>query len=301
MAEDTDPAVLDSDAGPEAAFALVGNDIRADILRVLGERAHETVPFSELREATDVEADSGQFNYHLQQLVDAFVVHSEDGYRLRPEGLTLYRAIVAGTFTRRSSTDTFDAGFACYFCGGAVEAFYADARITIRCPDCEHRYHFGQAPPSIADGTDGAALLDRVNDFSRHDMLTFARGVCARCATPVDIELLTVEESPFDVYHELDLFAAFNCHNCGAGQYMSVGTALLREPALIAFCHDHDLDVTKTPFWELEFAMTDHCVTVLETDPWRVEFSLTMDEETLTLVIDGEMAVIEQERSATVD
>lgn len=52
---------------PEEAFAVLGNEIRVDILRALWE-AGEPLAYSELQERIGV-CDSGRFNYHLRKLV----------------------------------------------------------------------------------------------------------------------------------------------------------------------------------------------------------------------------------------
>ena len=90
---------------PADAFALVGNETRAEILRVLGEEPWAGLSFSELRSRVDPDLDSGQFNYHLQQLVGQFVRHTDDGYEMRPAGVTLYRTIRAGIFSRTATVD----------------------------------------------------------------------------------------------------------------------------------------------------------------------------------------------------
>jgi hypothetical protein len=75
---------LDLDGvSPEEAFAVLGNEIRLDIIHVLwqADPAHEyddvsntaeTISFSELRRRVDID-DNGKFNYHLSQLVPHFV------------------------------------------------------------------------------------------------------------------------------------------------------------------------------------------------------------------------------------
>lgn len=296
MAEDDAPA-FDPDAGPEAAFALVSNEIRAEIIRVLGEHVHEPLTFSQLREEAETDVPSSQFNYHLQQLVGSFVQHTDEGYSLRPEGATLYRSIVAGTITRSASIDSLDAGFDCYFCDGTVRASYDRARISIQCSDCDHQYHLGRAPPSVADLRTERELLESVSQFSRHNLLSFARGVCARCATPVDVEWRLSADTPFEDVDEIDIFAVCTCPNCGAGQYMTTGTVLLRDPGLISFCYDHGIDVTTVEIWELEFAMTDQHTEIESRDPWRVAFDLSLDDERLRLVLDEDLSVLERERT----
>jgi DNA-binding transcriptional ArsR family regulator len=92
----------------EDAFALIGNETRAEILRVLGQDAHSAFSFSELRSRLNPDIDSSQFNYHLRQFVGHFVEQTNDGYQVRPRGRTLYRMIRAGTFTRHKSFDHLD-------------------------------------------------------------------------------------------------------------------------------------------------------------------------------------------------
>ena len=84
MAETGPTPELDLDGlTPDEAFAVLGNEIRLDIVRVLwnADAAHEyddvsdtaeTISFSELRRRVDID-DNGKFNYHLSQLVPHFV------------------------------------------------------------------------------------------------------------------------------------------------------------------------------------------------------------------------------------
>jgi DNA-binding transcriptional ArsR family regulator len=62
---------------PEEAFAVLGNEIRLEILQRLGE-ADEPLAYSELFERMDYD-DSGNFSYHLDQLVGHFVGRSDGG------------------------------------------------------------------------------------------------------------------------------------------------------------------------------------------------------------------------------
>lgn len=293
--EERGQSTTNGDSAPQEAFALVGNEIRAEILRVLGEDPHSVHSFSELHSNVAVDSDSGQFNYHLRQLVGHFVDRCDNGYQLRPEGITLYRTIVAGTFTRRASLAPFDAGFGCYFCGTAVEATYDDGKFVVQCPDCDHVYLHDMAPPSLAD--DEQALLSRVDQYSRHDTLAVARGVCPICVGGIERQFISAAEGPFHSGEDLDVFVYLSCNHCGAGHYLSVGTALLKDPGLISFCYERGLDVTTTPVWELEFASTDRYTTVRSTAPWEVALELTLDDDTLELVVDENLNVIERNYS----
>jgi hypothetical protein len=288
----------DSPAGaatPEAAFALIGNEIRADILRVLGEDPHTPVTFSELRSRVDEDIDSGQFNYHLQQMVGQFVDH-EDGeestYRLRAEGRTLYRTIRAGTFTRRATVEWFDAGFDCYFCGAAVEGGYEDGAFQLQCPACDHVYVHTTAPPSTVEGAEREDLLDRIDRYNRDRILSFRGGVCPICVNGMDQELLPGEEVWSEGSEDLDVFVHHDCDYCGNQHYLSVGMALLHEPHVVSFFHERGVDVTAVRHWEFEFVMTDHYTTVRSREPWEVALEITCEGDTLELVVDESLVVL---------
>jgi hypothetical protein len=292
MADDSPPA-----PDPAEAFALIGNEIRADILRVLGQDPHTGISFSELRSRVDEDIDSGQFNYHLDKLVGHFVLDGEDGYELRPAGLSLYRAIRAGSFDRRTTRDPFDAGFDCFFCGAAVEASYDDGLFRLACPDCAHEFTHTMIPPSAVESVAADALLDHVSQYSRHELRAHLRGVCPTCVNPVEQSLVAGEEVWSEGAEHFDWWARYHCDHCGRSQYTSIGMAMLYEPAVIAFFHEHDVDVTRRPYWEFEFVMTDHCTTVRETDPFEAAVEVSHGGEILELVVDEDLAVVETTRA----
>jgi hypothetical protein len=70
---------------PDQALALLGNETRIAILRVIASADEETVPFSILRERVGID-DSGQFNYHLNKLTGYYVRRTTDGYALHQTG-----------------------------------------------------------------------------------------------------------------------------------------------------------------------------------------------------------------------
>ncbi|WP_435174806.1 winged helix-turn-helix domain-containing protein [Halorussus sp. AFM4] len=291
-----------ADDAVDEAFGLVSDEIRAGIVRALGDDAGrespwEPVSFSELRSRVDPEIDSAQFNYHLQKLVGRFVAKGEAGYRLRPAGMKLYRAVRAGSFTREVSLDPFPVGRDCYNCGGAVAASYDDGVFEVACPDCGRVYEHTLVPPSAVEGADERELLDRVDRYNRHRSLAKARGVCPVCASALGATFVRPAETPMLDAEELDVVVRRPCDHCGARSYMSVGLALLYDPDLVAFCRERGLDVTETPRWELEFAMTDRDVTVRSTDPWEVALQIELDGDALELVVDDDLNVVERNRS----
>jgi DNA-binding transcriptional ArsR family regulator len=286
-----------ADDAPEEVLALVGNETRAEILRVLGRVPFDHVSFSELRSRVDEGLDSGQFNYHLKQLVGQFVEQGDDGYTLTPEGIKLYRTLRAGTFTDSATVEPFDVGFDCYFCGTEVQARYEDGTFDMECPGCEYHYTHTRAPPSAVRVADEDDLLDRIDQYNRHEILAVSRGVCPICASGLDVEFTNAENAWAEGTAHLDVFVVSTCDHCGQSRYQTVGVSLLYDDALISFFHDHGVDVTAIPHWELEFAMTDNFLTVRSRDPWEVALSVTQGGETLELVVDESLAVVETTRS----
>jgi hypothetical protein len=285
------------DTEPEDAFALVGNETRARILQALGEEPWAGLSFSELRSRVDPDMDSGQFNYHLQQLVGQFVERTDDGYEMRPAGATLYRTIRAGTFNRKATVEPFPASFDCYYCETAVEAGYDDGIFRLECPGCDHVYAHTMAPPSAVEGVPREELLSRIDQYNRHLMLAFARGVCPICVNSVERTFLPGEEGWTEGADRLEVFVRHACDHCGNTHFMTIGLALLYRPTVISFFHRRGLDVTSIHHWELEWALTDRVVTVRSTAPWEVAFETTCEGDTLRLVVDENLDVLEKQVS----
>jgi len=274
------------------AFALIGDDLRAEILRVLGEHPHEGLSFSALRERVDPDVDSGQFNYHLQKLVGPFVERTDDGYELRATGLALYRAIQAGTFNREVTVEPFAAGFDCYYCETPVEALYEDGTFEMVCPGCGHTYTTSRLPPSAVEG-DREAFLRRVDQYNRHHFLASARGVCPICACEVDLGFVRGEEVWAEGTDRHDVMVHRECPNCGREHYMLLGMALLYHPTPVSFYREHGHDLTAIPHWKLEWVMTDATLTVLSEDPWRFELRVPCDGDVVALTVNDELTVVE--------
>jgi hypothetical protein len=291
---------------PVEALRLVGDEVRAEVLFALsdareGAGGPPVLSFSELRDRVDVDVDSSQFNYHLQQLVGRFVerrepegdvdrevtafANREDGYALRPEGTMLTRILRSGTYTDTGELDPFPADFDCYFCGSEVEAVYRNWLFSVRCPDCDHLYDHNFTPPGIL-AADRETTLARVAAYNRHVRLGFARGVCPYCANGVGATVYEADDLGYPRADHRVALVNRRCGHCGNMDYLTVGETACREPALVAYAFDHGVDVTRTPLWDLPFAMTDEHVTVRDRDPWRLALDLAPGD----LVRDGAQA-----------
>lgn len=301
MADAADDADPPASLTPEEAFTLLGDETRASVLRALGDAERGEGPttpvsFSELRAAAAPGMDSGQFNYHLDRLVGHFVERSEEGYQLRPAGLEVYRAILAGTFTGRVTVEAFEVGHDCHVCDGPIVASYEDRLLYVNCSECDYLYQAIDPPPSAVDDTDPEAVLERAERYNRHVVMAYADGVCPHCGDTLETTFYEGAEVAYDDLSRRDVLVHRFCDRCTAQMYLPVGELLLFRAELVAFCHERGVDVLRTPPWELPFAATDRGVTVRSRDPWEVELRVELDGDELLLTVDEELAV----REATV-
>lgn len=286
----TDTSPPDTDMSPADAFALVGHEIRAEIIWELGnpENRQWNLSLGELRSRLDTDVEPSQLHYHLQQLVGHYVTKNDGGYQLRTPGVHLCWALRAGTFDRRRERVTVDAGFDCYDCQARVEAVFDDGTVIIECHNCASHYLGDVLDFPVEPFQNGVAAFSHLRKYMVLKTLFLARDVCPTCAQPLRPSLQGDENHPRKVcIHK-------SCSSCGAEWDLSLGRALLADRELLSFCYNHGVDVLWTPFWELDFAATEKHVTVRSTDPWELTLQITLDGDTLEFVVDGDLTVIER-------
>lgn len=271
------------------AFTLLGNEIRVEVLRILGdayvERGSSRLSFSELRSRTNTD-DPGNLTYHLRKLVGHLIEKTDDGYALRSEGIRLYESMRAGIFDQPKELErrSVDAGFDCHYCQSLVEATFTATRVDIECPDCGFIYVRALNELPLDAFEDAAAFFTQFGKYIHFKTLWVARGVCTTCGNAVGTEFYAPDELSLTMAQCQDkVLIDRSCGYCGAPFYLSVRTAVLADTGLIAFCHDHGVDILSTPYWKLEFVWADDYVTVCSTDPWKVALQVTFDTETIKL------------------
>ncbi|MFD1568883.1 ArsR/SmtB family transcription factor [Halolamina litorea] len=268
------------------AFSLLGDETRVAVLRTLAEAADEPLGFAELRERVGVE-DSGRFNYHLGKLVDRFVRKDDEGYRLTYAGTRVVGAIHEGTYAAGEPLEPVRVGADCPACGDVLELSYAEERITVACRDCETVVTAFGFPPGALAGRDPEELP---GVLARHVEALFVRlraGLCSNCSGPVP-PTFTVDEDGVGV--------EFDCERCHEHAHTSLESLLLSDPAVIAFHHDHGVDVrTDTP-WALSW-IRESTAERLDGEPARYAVSGQLGDERLRVVVDESLTVVETERS----
>lgn len=291
--DERDKQPTDTGSQPEDTFALVGHEIRVEIIQVLG---RNELSLSELRSGLDMDIEPSRLHYHLQQLVGHFVEKTDKVYRLNSVGIRLSRNLRAGSLDRREEQVTIEADFECYYCQGRVKAIFNKGTIRMVCPECDHLYvKHDSILPLDAFEVETEAFA-HFSQYLSLMMYFLSHNVCPSCAYRLRPTFRSTDRDDIQKV-VIDKF----CELCGASWVQVVGMALLTDPELIAFCYDHGVDILSTPFWELEFAATDKHVTVRSTDPWEVSLEVTFDVDTLELVVDGDLNVLERNRLNTHD
>ena len=283
-------------AGPGEAFATLGNETRVAILRELWAVSREgPIPFSELRERVGTR-DSGQFNYHLTKLCDRFVRKTDEGYTLRAAGGMVVAAVLAGQYEAGGFDEPVSTGDPCPDCGGDVALTYADERATIACLDCDRAVASANVPPGVFEDRpreDAPALFDR---WLRTRVAGVADGFCMACQGPVETRIAPARDDgsrSARFAEAADVHVEYECQRCGEMVLATVPEAVVHDPAIVTFYHEHGLDVRSLPSWQLPW-LTESPEVVSE-DPMRVVVTIALDDDALSLTVDEDLDVVDSE------
>lgn len=283
---------------PDDAFGALADATRVAILRALWEADGHEATFSELRDAVGVD-DSGRFNYHLDRLTDRFVARTDEGYRLTLPGQHVHGALLAGAYTKEGSIDPIPLSEPCPACGGDRTFRYDGERVSLDCADCDVGSYFGIPPGAFAgyETEEWPSVADR---YVRTVVRQVDNGFCPFCEGRVRPrvvpELGTTDpatETP-GRYREVPSIR-YECDRCGEDVTVDLGSGLAVHPSVVAFHHDHGVDVRDVPLADLTATAPDRA-RVRERCPLRASVNYTVGGETLTLVVDEGLSVRETER-----
>ena len=306
---------------PDEAFAVLGNEIRLDILRALwnADAAHkyddvsdiaETISFSELRRRVDVD-DNGKFNYHLSQLVPHFVRQTDDGYRLSSAGKQIARTVIAVSGPEHVDFAT-DLERDCPVCSAPLTASYEDQWLRISCTRCDGL--FGDKAPDGAiffTNYPVAGLMDRspeeafATGFYRCmlDITSMMRGVCRECAGSISASI-----SVCDTHHPLaedpcascgtrfPVWADVRCSSCGFAKRLPIEAFTMGLTPVIGFLDDLGIDILAPSFDEVVDLLQSRFETTVTTEPFQVTVTIQGEGARLSVSMNDEMAVVEVDR-----
>ncbi len=287
------PAFLER-TEPESVFSVLSDDNRVSILRTLW-KMEGTMSFSELYDAVDVE-DSGQFNYHLDKLVDQFVNKTEEGYTLTEAGRQINGAIDAGSYTATGSMEPIPLDVSCPTCGGDRTLFYEDERLEVECDSCDIKAAFG-VPPSVFAGRDRKEIPKIAGQYLLTALYRLQRGFCAFCDGPIrqTVEPLGEppwESSPEDRDNTTIPIVQFECQNCGANPTSGLTISLLHHPKVIAFYAEQGTDIRDETLWKIATFNAEY-ETIEREDPFRASATFHAGDDELTVVVDQNFETVD--------
>lgn len=263
------------------SFAAVANEIRLDILKAIWVNGDAT--FTDLCDQVDLE-DTGQFGYHLNQLVGQFVHKRDDRYTLTNVG----REVVMTVFTHVAGENSLQAPVAlevpCHSCGADVLARSRGDWLRIDCSSCDKLYASYPVPRAglhYRESTDMLSVFDqrlrRMNGLAH-------RGICPNCTCSMDCSVAADVEPesslPFVFFHR--------CRHCRMELYTVPATSLLEHPAVISFYHDRGLDLFSTPHWELDWMFDGDRINVIADSPLEYTVDIEVARHRLRVNLDDE-------------
>lgn len=315
-------------ASPRAidAFKRLGNETRLGILLALWEAydphaEDNSLPYSAILDRVQIR-DSGQFSYHLNQLLGHFVEETDDGYALRNSGLKIVQTVISGAGLEAASLDPTEIVLSCHRCGAPVELSYEGEYLYHTCTQCEGntgenftedrpvgtlmRWDFN--PSGLANRTPGelfvAGMIKALRDFG-----LLVRGLCPQCTGTVEGSLQICEDHrtgdgaacPACGTRD-EIRVQYRCAVCKYGDSYPVDAVIYDHPAVIAFCYDHDIEHTFdlddpeacARLWE-HISARDH--QLASTDPVRIRVTVPADEEHLRVTLDESLDVLDVTRS----
>ena len=319
-------------AGPHVAdaFELLSDEVRLAILLALWEAydpgtENSAVSFSRLFDRVGMH-DSGNFSYHLDRLVGHFVEATDDGYRLRNAGLTIVRAVIAGSGLETRRLPSTEIPRSCYHCGSPVELRYEDERLYQICTECEGNL----GPESTERAPEGTLVV--YDDFNPAGLAhrtpeevfvagtieylqtvkLLIRGVCPECSGSIR-ESLRICDSHDAPAGELcpecgtsirggwnEARVSYVCSVCKHSASYPAWVAIFDHPAVVAFYHECGFDMS--------YGLDDPEVcgrlfdrlrkeqTLVSSDPVRIRVTVTCDGAELYLTLDGDLAVVDVAR-----
>lgn len=299
---------------PDEAFAILGEETRLEILRVLGD-AGEPLAFSEILGRVDYD-DSSNFGYHLERLVGQFVRKSDDGYVLHQAGRRVIEAILSGVITADPAIERTVVDRPCYLCGEAMDLAYRDERVELYCPDCGGLRSGGSGTTDwAADPTADilgfldlppAGVRDRTPEsvhraaevWTVAETQALARDVCPRCSARVERSIQVCEDhEPEDgrcenCDQQFGVTLTVTCSNCILEQSSIATKHLLAHDAMMGFMIDNGIDPIAPEGFHLAAAREE----ILSTDPFAARYTYTAGSGSITLTVNEELSVQEVTR-----
>lgn len=273
----------------EDVFSILGSNVRIEIIKVLAD-ADRPLSFSELHDALEIR-DSGQFNYHLNNMLETVVHRTDEGaYELTYTGGRIVGALYSGEFEPAVTAETHELASTCANCGRGLLAGYEDDRsqqLHIWCTGCEEvEFQFG-FPPGGVEGRSPEELTAVLDRWTRTNLLALTDRVCMNCIGRLEGGL----KDPAADQPEADQpTIELSCERCPSTGVLSVASLLYLHPEVVALYRRHGTDLDTIHLWNTR-VLVDPSITTVDRDPWTLDASITVGDERLTLRIEEDLTI----------
>lgn len=285
---------------PDETFDLLADETRLAIVRELGD-AEGSLSFAELRTRVGVR-DSGRFNYHLDKLTDRLVSKANGGYVLTRAGRQIDGTLEAGTYALTAEVEPIALAEPCPTCGTTQTLRYEDQLVRTEC-DCPLGAQF-HLPPSSLAGESRETFPTACDRYLKTILYKSRRGFCMYCDGSVEPSVRSLAPSgessdagPFGFDRPQDVpVVEMTCRRCDRSLVSGLSLALLDHPTVVSFHADRDRVARDRLFWTVRGFATDR-ERVRGHDPFRAAVTYDVGGDSLTLVVDETLTVLETDRS----
>lgn len=275
------------------ALKAVANGTRLRLVESLGEAVegggYGTRRFSELMTEVGL-SDSGRMAYHLDKLrKQAYVERTDDGYRLTLRGLRIYQFVRSGVLSRSPEVGPFETDLVHEACGNPLSIRYENQRVCGICETCGVTVESVPVRPSSFD-PDRLETLERAMQRQLWaENFTLTQGCCLHCGGTVETDFRSPHEDGGDGASVDGPQVLFVCNVCHWFHTAGVAYAGYLHPAVVAFCHERDLDIREHHL--LDPPVDVPRPEVRSEDPWRVAVTYAYENDAITLTFDDDLTV----------
>jgi hypothetical protein len=173
----------------------------------------------------------------------------------------------------------------CPTCGGQRTLTYEDDRVHVECDSCDTVAAFGVPPAAFAD-RDRTEIPAVAGRYLRSELSRLEHGFCPYCHGRVErhVTAASSDEQPSGTDERTPVIN-YDCQQCGAEPTSSLTFSLAAHPAVVAFYHDHGVDIRDRSVWE--FPVLDGESERIEgEEPFRASVTFSTGSEELTLTVD---------------
>lgn len=291
----------------EEVFSTLGDETRIEILLELSNVASEDgigsgLTFSTLRKRIGV-ADSGRFNYHLNELTGQFVAKRGDTYVARWPGLMLIAAIHAGLYDDADTpkSDSAVTNFTCPKCLDPLEVQFTEGDlgtgVYLYCEDHSEMTKYWY-PPGAQQGRSLSDLIRIAATRLLTNVRLARQGICMECWGRVSTDVsgeLPDRAADEELSPDEDVIVAFQCERCWNQPYVPLRTSVATHPIVASAFERRGYEPVEAAYAQATRSEVTCEERLVNDGSAEASVRIGFDHETLTVWVDEECSVIEHQ------